>query len=134
MGNPIVYVDRSQILEGKLEDVKAAVNELVEFIDTNEPQLISYGVYLNQAGTEMTVVVIHPDSASLEFHMDIGGPAFRKFVDLLKLATIEVYGKPSETALHMLHKKAEMLGGDAVIVRELQAGFARLSSVPSIPG
>ena len=63
-----------------------------EFVDTHEPQLISYGGFLNEEAMQMTVVAVHPDSASKEFHMEIAGPEFRKLAELIELMTIEVYG------------------------------------------
>lgn len=77
----------------------------------------------------MTVVAIHPDSASLEYHMEVGGPQFRKFTDLIRLLRIEVYGRPSDMVRSALREKALMLGDeDSVVVQPLHAGFARLDS------
>ena len=73
----------------------------------------------------MTVVQIQPDSAALEFHMEVAGPAFRKFSDLIKLSSIVVYGTPSARLLRQLRQKAQMLGSGTVTVHELQAGFTR---------
>jgi hypothetical protein len=42
----IVYIDRSEIREGSIEELKAGVQRLVEFIHAREPQLISYGFYI----------------------------------------------------------------------------------------
>lgn len=67
-----------------------AIHELVEFVETPEPQLIGYAFYINEEATRMTLVAIHPDSASLEFHLEIGGPVFRKFTGFIKLQTIEI--------------------------------------------
>jgi hypothetical protein len=123
---PIVYIDHSDIHEGKLEVVKRLAHELVEFVDTHEPQLISYGFFFSEDGTRMSVVAMHPDSASLELHLDIGGPAFSGFKKFIRLRSIEVYGTPSDDALKRLRQKARMLGADAdVVVHELQSGFAR---------
>lgn len=127
MSDPIVYIDRSEIREGRLEELREAIDELVEFVDTQEPQLISYGFYLDEEAGRMTVVAIHPDSASLELHMEVGGPQFRKFKDLIRLRKIEVYGQPSDTVLSALRQKALMLGDEeSVVVQRLHAGFARL--------
>ncbi len=123
--NPIVYIDRSEIREGKLEELKTAMKELVELVEANEPRLIAYNVYFTEDGTRMTVVHIHLDSASLEFHMKVAGPAFPKFVEFVELLTIDVYGKPSEDLLEQMRKKAQMLGNGTVVVHELHAGFAR---------
>jgi hypothetical protein len=125
MSELILYIDTSEVREGKLEELKAAIEELVRFIESNVPRAITYNIYLNESGTRMTVAQIHPDSASLESHMNVGAPAFRKFRDLITLSTIEVYGKPSESLLEQLRQKAQMLGNATVEVHEHQAGFAR---------
>jgi len=122
----IVYVDRSDVREGALDDVRSAIDELVEFIATKEPQLLAYNVYLNDDGTRMTVIHVNRDSASLEYHLEIGGPAFRKFAGLITLRSIDVYGRPSEAAIERLHEKARMLGGATVVVHDRRAGFVRV--------
>ena len=122
---PIVYIDTSTIRDGKLEELEAAMEHLAAFVEANVPQLISYGFFLDQNSTEMTVVAVHPDSASLEFHLDVGADEFRKFADLIDLSRIEVYGAVSDAVLERLHRKAQMLGGETVAVHELYAGFAR---------
>jgi hypothetical protein len=77
----------------------------------------------------MTVAAIHPDSASLEFHSETGGPAFREFAELIDVRAIEVYGRPSAQALEQLEQKVAMLGADAsVVVHDYHAGFTRLIS------
>ena len=74
MSEPIVYVDNSQIRDGKLKALKTAMNDLVEFIEANESELIAYNVYLNNDNTRVTVINVHRDAASLEFHARVAGP------------------------------------------------------------
>src|SRR5215211_1966672 len=62
---PIVYIDHSDIREGSLDELKAGVQRLVDFIDAREPQLITYGFYIDDDAATMAVVAVHPDSASL---------------------------------------------------------------------
>ncbi len=125
MSEPIVIIDSSEIREGKLEDLKAAMKELVEFALANEPKMIAYNVYLSEDGTRVTVFQVHPDSASAEFHMKVAGFAFPKFVEFIKLLGIDIYGRPSQSLLERLRLKAQMLGNGTVAVHELHAGFAR---------
>lgn len=125
MSHPIVYVDTSKVRKGHLEQLEVAMKHLAVFVEENMPRLISYGFYLDDERTEMTVVAVHPDSASLEFHLDVGRDEFRKFADLIQLSRIDVYGRVSEAVLDRLHRKAEMLGSGRVVVHELYAGFAR---------
>ena len=127
MTDPIVYVDTSDVREGALEELKAASKELVDFVEANEPRLIAYNVYFSDDGTRMTVVHVHPDSASLQYDMEVAGPVFRRFVDLVTLSSIHVYGEPSERVLKQVHEKALLLGRGAVKVDALHAGFTRFA-------
>ena len=129
MSETIVYIDRSHIRPGKLEDVRRAIPQLVAFVEANEPQLISYGIYIDEAGSTMSVVAVHPDPASMELHLEIGGPEFRKFAELIDLRSIDVYGRPGDTVLKQLQQKVDMLGEDGrVLVHDVVAGFARFPS------
>jgi hypothetical protein len=125
MPPPIVYVDTSAIREGKHEQLEVAMKDLAAFVEANMPRVISYGFFLDQERKQMTVVAVHPDSESLEFHMDVGAAEFRKFADFIDLSRIEVYGAISDAVLERLHQKARMLGSGTVAVHELYAGFVR---------
>jgi hypothetical protein len=125
MADAIVSFDTSSVVEGKLEELKLAMKELAEFVESNEPKAIVYSIYLNEDETLMTVVQVHPDSASMEYHMDVARPVFAKFRDFIKLETIDIYGKPSLDLLDQLRRKAEMLGAATLDAHQLQAGFVR---------
>ena len=122
---PIVYIDHSDIREGSLDELKERVQRLVTFLDAREPQLITYGFYFDDEAAKMTVVAVHPDSASLELHLDIGAAEFSKLAHLLTLTAIECYGRPSERALVKLRRKAAALGdGGSIVSIARFAGFA----------
>jgi hypothetical protein len=123
---PIIYVDNSDVREGKLTNLKTATSELVHLVEANEPQLIAYNVYFTEDGKRMTVVHIHRDSASLLHHMKVAGPAFPKFADFITLMQIDIYGKPSSEVLEQLRNKARLPGSGRVVTHGLHAGFARL--------
>lgn len=128
MFESIIIIDVSEIYKGKLDELKAAMSELAEFAKENEPDTIAYHVYLNNDETQVTVLQVHPNSASAEFHMQVGGPMFGKFTELVKLLRIDIYGKPSQELLERLGKKAQMLGSESMAVHELHAGFARFGA------
>ena len=125
MSNPIVYVDTSKIREGKFDKLKMAMKDLAAFVEANMPRILSYAFFLNDNQTQMTVVAIHPDSASLEFHLDTGAAEFRKFATLLDLLKIDVYGRVSESVISRLEEKAEALGSGTLTIHEFYAGFTR---------
>src|SRR6188768_886933 len=125
MSSPIVYVDTSAIREGKQQELEVAMKHLATFVEANMPRVISYGLFLDQNRMQMTVVAVHPDSDSLQFHLETGATEFQKFADLIDLSRIEVYGVVSDGVLERLNRKARMLGSGTVAVHELHAGFAR---------
>lgn len=126
MSEPIVFVDSSEIREGKLEEVKMAFLELAEFVETNESRPIAYTIYLDESRMRVTVLQIHPDSGSMELHMELAGPVFARFGDLVTLRSVDVYGKPSEQVLQQLRKKVDVLGDATIAVHDRHAGFVRI--------
>lgn len=121
----IVYVDHSDIHEGRLDELKDGIRRLVGVIEALEPRLIAYGFHLDEAAGRMTVTAVHPDSSSLELHLEVGREEFRNLADMITLTQIEVYGSISDRARDMLDQKARMLGGRGVSVVERFSGFAR---------
>jgi quinol monooxygenase YgiN len=124
---PLVVRDTSRIRPGRLEEVRAAFIDLARFVEANEPRVLLYDVSLDPEGSRVTVLQVHPDAASAEFHMEVGAPAFAKFAGLLELDVIEIYGDPGSRLLALLERKSDMLGGRGVVVHESLAGFARSS-------
>lgn len=125
MSEPILSIDTSEIREGKLEELTTKIKGLVELVDANEPRAIAYHVYLDDAHRRMTIAQLHPDSASLEYHMEVAASAFAGFVDLVTLLTIDLYGAPSDTLLEQMRRKADLLGGARLAVHGSLAGFVR---------
>ena len=125
MSKPVIILDTSEIRKGKLADLKDAMTKLAGFVEAHEPGIIAYHVYINGDGTRLTVLQIHPDSASAEFHMKVAGSAFPGFAELIRMSGIDIYGDPGQKLLEMLKRKARMLGSRIVVVHEFHAGFFR---------
>ena len=130
MSQPIVYVDTSEVRAGRLDELKAAMKDLTEFVEANEPQLIAYHVYFSDDGTRMTVPHINRDSASLRAHLAIAGPKFPPIGELIDMLAIDVYGRPDDDLVEQLRDKAEVLGRGMVRVHDRHVGFTRLPIRP----
>ena len=128
MEEPLIVLDTSEIREGKREELEHGIADLAAFVETNEADPISYQVFFGKDGHLMTVLQVHPDSASMERHMELAGPVFARFADLVILRTVDIYGSPSEKVVELLRRKAELLGTATVTVHDRQAGFARFGS------
>ena len=127
MPEPILYIDVSHIRPGRRHAVEALITDLVAFVKANEPQLLGYGFYIDEPGMTMTCVALHPDSESMDLHMNIGWEKFRAFGEHIEQRAIDVYGDVSESVIARLHHKIEMLGQGTVSVHRLGAGFLRLA-------
>jgi len=125
MSEPLVYLDRSKVVAGKLAELKAAITRLSAFIEAHEPRLIAYNAYFGSDGSRMTVVHVHPDAASLDHHLKVIADELPAFAELLEMEAIEIFGRPSEDALARLRAKAQLLGTGVVAVHDRQAGFVR---------
>jgi hypothetical protein len=124
----LVVIDRSRIRTGKIEDLKTAVESLAEFVSEHERRPFAYHVYFDADETRMTVLQVHPDSASMEEHMRIAATEFPGFADLLELESMEVFGTPSRTLLELLLRKVELLGAATIEIQRRQAGFTRFDA------
>ena len=71
MSGPFIFIASNRLKPGKLDDERARVPALVDFIEANEPRLIAFNEYVNEDGTEVAVVQIHRDADSMAFHMEV---------------------------------------------------------------
>ncbi len=129
MSGPIVYVDRSEIVEGRLDELTTRIGELAALVEAEEPRIISYAAYIDEDRRAISVIHVHADADSLTTHFRVAGPAFRNFVELVRLESIDVYGNPSDDVVEQLQEKARLLGGARVTVHPHETGFVRLGPV-----
>ena len=64
MSGPLINIFTYTIKPGKDEEARKRIAELVDFVETNEPRVIACHVYLHEDGNALTIVQVHPDSAS----------------------------------------------------------------------
>ena len=131
MSKPLIFVSTWKIREGRLEGYKQFAKELMEHVKTREPQLIAFNMYFNEDETEMTSIQVHPDAASMDFHIQVLAKVIGEDMiewidrtDFLKPKHIEIYGPPSAKLL-----EADQPFVDAGIPQSVKplhfAGFTR---------
>jgi hypothetical protein len=108
MGEPFTFIGMYTIKQGKLEDFKRYWPEFVEFVEESEPRLIAFNAYVDEEGSEVGIVQVHPDVESMEFHMKLIREhvehAFAEFLD--GTVGLQVYGPISGLALEMIDQLA----------------------------
>jgi hypothetical protein len=106
-GGPFIFIGTHSVKEGQFENFRKFKEDFVEFIKASEPRLIAFNIYFDSEGTEMTVVQVHPDAESMEFHMQVAGEKIAESYHYLgETRRIEVYGTPSEGVLRMIRHLA----------------------------
>jgi hypothetical protein len=131
MSEPLIYLSTYRVKEGKREQLEKYFEKVFDIVERNEPQIIAFHAFLNEVGTELTSIQIHPDTASLDFHMQVlrenWDESFSEYADLFELdgVRIEYYGTPPASALEM-----DIQGGvDPILKPHHVAGFTRAMAV-----
>ncbi|MEN3279219.1 MAG: hypothetical protein V7607_359 [Solirubrobacteraceae bacterium] len=128
---PFIFIATNRLKPGRLDTERERVPRLVEFIEANEPRLIAFNEYVNEAGDEVTVVQVHPDAQSMEAHMEIvrerAQEAYAQTLDAT--VRIQVFGEPTQAILDTLRQQAG--SGVAISVNgEHLGGFTRSAAQP----
>jgi hypothetical protein len=99
MSGPLIVVFSYSIKPGSQEDAPRRLAELVDFVETNEPRMIAFHTYLDRDGSTLSIVQVHPDSASMEFHMQVNAKHFATAFDWLDTSITQQYFGPISDAL-----------------------------------
>ena len=127
MAGSLIYVGTHAITPGKLGLAKEASREMGAFLEANHPRMLHFGIYIDDAAHEMTVIQIHPDEDSLVLHLQLAGERIAVAYEFLDATTkIDIYGKPSDGLVDQIR---QMGRGAPIKFNAATAGFSRLTSV-----
>ena len=108
MASPFIFIATNRLKPGRLDAERARVPGLVQFVEANEPRVMAFNEYVNEDGSEVAVVQVHPDAESMAFHMEViadrAATAYAETVDVT--TSIQVFGTPSNAVLEMLRRQA----------------------------
>src|SRR5688572_10719138 len=126
MVEPLIFVNSYAIKEGKLDAYKDAVPEWLQFLETNHPRMLHFGAYINEAGTEVTVVQVHPDAESMDYQLKLIDGEVQKWAEYIEWDGMDILvcGSPSEALLEGMRQTAG--SGIPVSIKTPLAGFRRL--------
>ena len=127
MPGPFIYVGTYSIKPGKLEEARKRLVELVDFVDTNEPRMIAFQCFLNEEGSKLTIVQVHPDSASMEYHLQVNAKHFTTAFDYLDAMLSDQYYGPMSDALAAELSKWDETDVEVIRMPVHEGGFTRTS-------
>ena len=125
MNDPFVYVGTWTIKPGKLEDAKRFLTEHSAFIEEREPRMIAFHVYFDEEGSKASVVQVHPDSASMELHMQVIADHMDEAFEIIDTILSEQYYGPMSQSLSETLAQWETPGVAVTKMPVHEAGFTR---------
>lgn len=116
MDKKIFWVLDTEIKDGKTDEVKSLMNEMIDFTQKNEPGAVHYEWFINSDNKKCTLFEHYSDSDAAMVHLNSFGKNFgMKFMSLLAVKKYVVFGKPDESLKNALDKLGciymESIGG-----------------------
>jgi hypothetical protein len=104
MSGPLIFVATNKLRPGKFEAERERLPGFVDYIEASEPRLIAFNQYVNADRTEASVVQVHPDAASMEFHLDVVRSHARRAFEETHAGTtrIQLFGHATDAILDAL--------------------------------
>ena len=132
MQGPLIFIATNRLKPGRLDGERARVPDLVEFVEANEPRLIAFNEYVNEAGDEVRLSRFTQTPPPWRRILRLLPRARAAYAETLDATVrIQVFGQPSEEMLAALKQQAgegveialhtEHLGG---LHSRLQPGLA----------
>jgi hypothetical protein len=126
MPGPFIFIATSRLRDGRFSAGQQRVPELAEVIEASEPRLIAFSEYVDEDRSQVSVVQIHPDAASMEFRLEVVGDHARRACAQTLAATtgIQALGTPAGSILRMPQQQAR--AGAPLSINPLHlGGFTR---------
>ena len=99
MSEPIIFISHQRVKEGKLEGYKHYYRQVAEQAKTDKPGTMAHLAYLNDAGSELSILHIFPDAEAMELHMVGVDQLAKKAYEYVEILSFEIYGQPAEPVL-----------------------------------
>ena len=95
MSDAITVFVESDVVPGKLDELKETIGKLVDHIGKTEKDTLVYSWHLNEAGTEVRVVEHYANSDAVLFHAKNYAEFAKELAALRKVKAFNICGNPS---------------------------------------
>ena len=100
----------------------SAIVDLVDTVKAEVPRLTSYTVYITEDSSEATSIWVHPDTESLEQHLEAGAALIDIVAKMVQPSRVDIYGRPSERVVAQFRRISEESSGFPVYVKRRYYG------------
>lgn len=102
MSEPIVFISHFKIKEGELNNLMRHNQKVTEQIEANKPGTVAFLQYLNEEGSELSIIHVFPDADSFDQHVAGVDERVKAALEFIEPTRREVYGMPSDQVLAIL--------------------------------
>ena len=126
MSTELIYTGTYRVRDGRLEDALKKLTEHTEFVEVNEPRLVAFHVFTDEAAGTVSVVQLHRDPESMEFHMRLVAEHIQSALGdyLGETVSTHVYGGAGAPIVDVIREHDP----SAEVVTQHVAGFTRTSA------
>ncbi|NPV78350.1 MAG: hypothetical protein HPY59_18495 [Anaerolineae bacterium] len=89
---PIVFISRNKIKEGKAEEFKKHYQDSIQPIFDGKPATLAQLGYENEEGAEFTVIRVFPDADALDQQLQGASERSIKTYEFIEPIAIEIFG------------------------------------------
>jgi len=124
LSEPIVFISRNRVKEGKFEEFKLLYRAGAEKLGRDKPGTVAFLAYANDAGDEISIAHVFRDADAMDRHMEGVAERSKEAFGFIESAGFEIYGAPNEGVVQMIAGS-----GLPVTVRpQLLGGYLRITA------
>ena len=124
MTNPLVFISRNRIKEGKNDEFRKHYQDSIPPILAGKTGTLAQLAYENEEATEFTIVRLFPSADALDLQIQGADERSKKTYTFIEPISIEIFGTPNPATLDMMKK----IAGSGIAVKispNYMGGFIR---------
>lgn len=127
MQAPFIFITTHAINDGAAEAYEAQHGAFADFVNANEPDLLSFQAWMSDDRTEVTFIFVFPDAEAADRHMEIARDKIGQGLEITRTARLETYGTPGPVLGQVLAMNAQA-GVPVSIKGTWRGGFDRVAA------
>ena len=125
MSEPIVFISRNRVVEGRRAEFEVAYAHAIDLIRTTKPGTAFFAAYADATGIEVAIVHVFPDANAMALHFEGSAERTESAAQLIAPIGFEVYGRAPVAAVDQLRREASVAGASVEILGDSLGGFLR---------
>jgi quinol monooxygenase YgiN len=106
MSEPIVFISRNRIRDGKTEEFRKHFQDSIQPIYDGKPNTLAQLGYEDEEGTEFTVIRVFQNAEALDQQIQGADERSKKTYEYIEPTEIEIFGTPNPATLEKMKKIA----------------------------